>query len=294
MDKLTPINPEQLRDIVAQRGFNLHLIIKDYYLTVLLYLLQDIEGIYFKGGTALQKMFLNYSRISEDLDYTITRPLSVVRKEIEVKIVESGLFDGITIDKDVDKFVRLVVGYTGFNGVKGTIFIDVNGRGKLLLPSEKHLVAHFYSPAIPPFSVSTLHSKEMMAEKMAAAIGRNRPRDHFDIYKIIQSKHPLDLELVKQKCQDSGDEFDITKMFNKAQKLKNRWDLDLVPLLAEKITFQEVMTTLAKHFKLKEEKNKKKMIDEELKNSDGYKQLVKDLSLLIEKLPKYSKKKKLK
>ena len=43
-------------------------------------------------------------------------------------------------------------------------------------------------------------------------------------------------------------------MFNKAKKLKNRWDQDMIALLSEQITFQEVITTLAKHFNLKEEK----------------------------------------
>ena len=43
-------------------------------------------------------------------------------------------------------------------------------------------------------------------------------------------------------------------MFNRAKKLKNRWDEDMIALISEKINFQEVMITLAKHFKLKEEK----------------------------------------
>ena len=47
-------------------------------------------------------------------------------------------------------------------------------------------------------------------------------------------------------------------MFNNAKKLKRRWDEDLLPLLAEEISFEEVMKTLAKYFKLKEEKDKKK------------------------------------
>jgi len=45
-------------------------------------------------------------------------------------------------------------------------------------------------------------------------------------------------------------------MFNKAQMLKNRWDRDMVFLISEEITFQEVMKFLSKHFNLKEEKDK--------------------------------------
>ena len=96
--------------------------------------------------------------------------------------------------------------------------------------------------------------EEMIAEKMAAAIGRNKPRDHYDLYKIIKKGIPINLELVKKKCNSSGVEFNIIKMFNQAKKLKKRWDEDLIPLLSEEITFNEVMKTLAKEFKLKKEK----------------------------------------
>ena len=98
----------------------------------------------------------------------------------------------------------------------------------------------------------------MIAEKVAAAIGRNRPRDHFDIYMILNAKIPISMELVKEKCRQSKVEFNIIKMFNNASKLKHRWDKDLLPLLAEEISFEEVMKTLARHFKLKEEKDRKK------------------------------------
>lgn len=106
--------------------------------------------------------------------------------------------------------------------------------------------------------MQTLAQEEMIAEKIVAAIGRNQPRDHYDIYKIIKAKMPINIEMVKRKCKDSNVEFNIIKMFNSAKKLKNRWDEDLVPLLSEEVSFKEVITTLAKHFRLKEEKNKMK------------------------------------
>ncbi len=49
-------------------------------------------------------------------------------------------------------------------------------------------------------------------------------------------------------------------MFNNAKKLHNKWNDDMTSLIREKITFQEVMQTLAKHFKLKEEKEKLKEV----------------------------------
>ena len=129
-----------------------------------------------------------------------------------------------------------------------------------MLTPETYEIKHFYTEKIPPFSVTTLNQKEMLAEKVAATIGRNKPRDHFDVYQIIKRKMPIDLSLVKKKCESSGDTFDITKMFNNAKKLKNRWDEDMIPLLAEEIPFQDVMKTLAKYFKYAEKKEEKKLL----------------------------------
>ena len=94
--------------------------------------------------------------------------------------------------------------------------------------------------------MNTVGKEELIAEKMAAAIGRNKPRDHFDLYEIIMNKMNINMEIVKKKCKESGNDFDITKMFNNAKKLHSRWDDDIASLTREKITFQEVMQTLAK------------------------------------------------
>src|SRR3989339_158981 len=260
MAQIKIIEKDRLDLIIAEKGFLPALLTKDYYISLLLYILKDIKGIHFKGGTALQKTILDYSRLSEDIDFTLTRNLEDVKKEISMTINSSGFFGKITKDKDVQGFIRLIVPYDSELG-KETIFIDLNERGKLLTKPDRIVVHHFY-PSIPQASISCLSTKEMIAEKMAATIGRNKPRDHFDLYKIIKAGYDIDLELVRKKCEQSGDEFSIIRMFNRAKKLKNRWDEDMTALISGQITFQEVMSTLAKHFKLKDAK-------EELKNKNG-------------------------
>lgn len=238
--------------------FNLPKITKDYYVTLLLYLLRDIEGLHFKGGSALQKIFLDYSRLSEDVDYTVTSDLSAARGVIKAAVKESGLFLKVTKDKDVRGFLRFEAHYEDVLGQKDKVFIDLNSRAKLCLKPVKQAVPHFYSGHIPKFAISTLALKELVAEKVAAAIGRNQPRDHFDIYQIIRHKLPIDMKLVRKKCEASGHEFSVIRMFNRAKKLKNRWDADLLPLVRKEVHFQTVMKTLAKHFRLADEKEQLK------------------------------------
>jgi len=254
MDKIKAITKERLSEIAANSGFGITLINKDYFVTLILYLLRDMEGIYFKGGTALNKIYLNHARLSEDVDFTVTENVEKAQKRITSMLNESNIFEKFTKDKDVGGFVRIIAHYKGFSGEDGTVFIDLNQRGKPALKPEKNKIHHFYEGFIPEFSINTVSKEEMIAEKVAAAIGRNKPRDHYDIYQILKRDIPINLEIVKKKCEDSGYEFSIVKMFDNANKLHNRWNDDMTSLLAEDISFKDVMTFLAKHFKLKEEK----------------------------------------
>lgn len=111
---------------------------------------------------------------------------------------------------------------------------------------------HFYDEELPKFSVPTLAKKELFAEKLAATITRNKPRDHFDIYMLLKRGYDIDLKLAEKKCAPV--EFDIVRMFNKAKKLHKRWNEDMLPLLSEEIEFNEVIQTLAEYFDLKSNK----------------------------------------
>jgi predicted nucleotidyltransferase component of viral defense system len=257
MAEIKRVNEAKIRNLVGSTGFDTALLTKDYYVTAILYLLKDVKGMYFKGGTALQKIFLEYSRLSEDVDYTCTRKISVLRREIKDIILQSGLFDKVMKDKDVDGFLRLVVHYKDLAGKDDAVFIDLNERGKLCEKPETHKIHHFYLGDMPEFSVTTLSQDEMVAEKMAATMGRNKPRDHFDLYRMLEMGMKVNLDLVKKKCRQSGYEFSILRMFNNAKKLKNRWDTDMMPLLSEEVPFEQVIRLLAKAFNLKEAKEKK-------------------------------------
>jgi len=250
------MDPERLRIIAGKEKFNLAMIEKDYMLTKVLYMIRDIKGMYFKGGTAINKILLEHARLSEDLDFS----LAISTKQAEKKIIEQlsdPLITNITKGKEVDGFTRIIVRYR-LIGPEGEIFLDLNSRAKLLKEPKERIISHFYAQEFPFFSIKTLAEEELIAEKVAATIGRNKPRDYYDVYNLIKAGKKISLSLVKKKCEGSGKEYDVLKMFNNAQKLKNRWDADMNALIREKVSFEEVMKFLAKSFKLKEEKEKRK------------------------------------
>jgi predicted nucleotidyltransferase component of viral defense system len=257
MDEIKRITKNELYEIASTKKFSKNLLAKDYVLTEILFLLKNVPNIYFKGGTALQKTILHHSRLSEDIDFTLTTNVKKIDLEIIQILEKSKMFNSITHDKNVTQFIRIVVAYNLFEEIKGTVFIDLNEKADLLCTPEKKVIEHFYKNNIPNFSINLLAEEELIAEKLRAGITRNKPRDHFDIYQIIKTHHQINYKLAEEKCKNAGVEFSIIRLFNKAKTLKNRWGTDMVPLLAEEIEFTTVMCFLAKHFKLKEEKQKK-------------------------------------
>src|SRR3989338_11614000 len=165
--------------IVSEHNFQRALLLKASYLTFILNLIKNVIGIYFKGGTALNKIFLNHARLSEDIDFTLTRNEKEVRDEILEVVKKLDFLKEHKEGKSVEGFIRIIVICSSELG-DSELFIDLNQRGKLILPSEVHKINHFYSPFIPEFSIKTLAREEIIAEKVAASIGRNKPRDHFD------------------------------------------------------------------------------------------------------------------
>lgn len=102
------ITKDRIREIAASRRFSELIMTKDYYATVVLYLLKDVDGLFFKGGTALQKIFLNYSRLSEDVDYTVTKSVRELWTVVSKLLLDSGMFKSISQGKSVAGLVRLI------------------------------------------------------------------------------------------------------------------------------------------------------------------------------------------
>ncbi|MEW6295888.1 MAG: nucleotidyl transferase AbiEii/AbiGii toxin family protein [Candidatus Diapherotrites archaeon] len=249
------ISKARLQNIAAEKGFNLIYLEKDYFLTVLLYLIKDIKGLYFKGGTALNKTVFNHTRLSEDLDFTCTAKISEVKRKIEEIIKENlGLFTRIGTDKETGKFTRIQVFYKGYFRKKEYVNVDLNANARIHLKPEEKNVKHFYYRKIPRFSVQTLNFKELIAEKVSATFGRNAPRDYYDLYNIITKKIPVNIKLVKQKLKEHNQKFDINKIFKPGSKVYSRWQTDLLPLTKTKPEYKKVIKTIAKYFKYKQKK----------------------------------------
>lgn len=250
------IELKELQVIAGEKGFDLETIVKDYYLTLLLYRLSGIKELYFKGGTALNKIYFNHVRLSEDLDFTVKGNVQKIEAHIRQAIQQEKDFTNITHDKKTRQFIRLLVHYE--SALKPDyVIVDLNQKASIHLKPEEKEVKHFYLGKIPKFSVQTINFKELIAEKVSATFQRNAPRDYYDLYNIITKKIPINIRLVKQKLKEHNQKFDVNKIFKQGNKVYNRWETYLLPLTKTKPDYKKVIKTIAKHFKYKQTKESK-------------------------------------
>ena len=233
----------QFADVVnmaANRtGFRASLIEKDYYLTFILSKLDELsDGLIFKGGTCLNKIYYSYYRLSEDLDFSMRLPEYTTtrgnrRKTIQPikdKIEDFAKKLGFSIE-DVEKAGRneskQYVYYFIYKSVlqpsDQLIKFEIGLRFNPICAVEKKTVQHKFlhpftkEPLFDGGKVNCLSLKEIVSEKLRAAALREiiAPRDFYDLDFILRHDFNLaDKEvagLFKKKIEEDGGDSDLAK-----------------------------------------------------------------------------------
>jgi len=147
-----------------------------------------------KGGTAINYIYFNLPRLSEDidLDYVCSHDKEQMQKDR--KIIDKNLLALFkkhgykTEKKDSWIIAKYFLHYTGINNNKDVIKLDLNYFKRIsVLPLSKKKIKHFFD--IHPFEVNTYQIEELLAEKISAMISRSTPRDIYDIYNLEHVKY---------------------------------------------------------------------------------------------------------
>jgi predicted nucleotidyltransferase component of viral defense system len=255
---------ESLRTLIAanQRnsGFSGILLEKDFYLTVLLALLLQVDHeLIFKGGTCLNKCYLGYYRLSEDLDFIHSNSggkTRNVRRDDLQKTDEllRGIIDdlpGMTCGP-AEKFdehhqYRISINYDSLLIDNASIKLEVTHRHTLYkVPREMPLHHQFIHPVTgnPYHDTGTILSidlEEAAAEKVRACLTRRNPaiRDFFDLWyirehtEINMSDGPF-CTLVQRKLQESEGIIDLDKS---VKLLERQISEELTPTLNKEYPF---------------------------------------------------------
>jgi predicted nucleotidyltransferase component of viral defense system len=244
----------------GQTGFNATLIEKDYFCTVLLQYLYDQPDcpLIFRGGTCIGKVYADFYRLSEDLDFLISTPpeasISVRRKgmapvmewvkKISVEMSILTLPEDFTGHNSSRQYVAYVTYPSVFLTEEAArIKIEVGLREAPLMPSvqmkARTLLLNPFTrkSLVPDISLTTLSMKEAIAEKLRAALTRLEPaiRDFFDIdYLASQNKMDLNdrqlFDLLAEKLKVPGNPpIDLSQA--RKDKLKTQINTELKPVL---------------------------------------------------------------
>ena len=204
-------------------GFSARLVEKDYYCSLLLYdfALAFQRGMVFKGGTCLSKVYADFYRFSEDLDFVIPIEIKAPRAERRAIIVpfrdhlmrlserlpcfhSAEPLRGFNLSKQyIGRYAyrSLVTGQSEF------IKVEIGLREPLFDPIELRwartmlLDPFSNAPALAPIAVNVMSIRETYAEKFRAALTRREPavRDFYDIAHAVHTQilHLNDARLVE-------------------------------------------------------------------------------------------------
>lgn len=244
----------------GQTGLNASLIEKDYFCTVLLqYLYQQQDcPLIFRGGTCIGKVYADFYRLSEDLDFMISTPpeVSIANRRKRMAPVKewvnslSSEMDILTLADDFNghNSSRQYVAYitypsTFLSGEAARIKIEIGLRENTLMPpvemKARTLLLNPFArkSLVPDIDLIALSMKEAVAEKLRAALTRLEPaiRDFFDIDYLV-SQHQVDvsdqhlLNLLAKKLKVPGNP-PIDMSSGRKEKLKTQLNTELKPVL---------------------------------------------------------------
>ena len=252
----TAVNFTSQRTAVAAR-----LIEKDFFCSMLLeYLASASEALVFKGGTCLAKVYAEFYRLSEDLDFVISTPVNAKRAERSKQVAALKkavaelvrqmpafrMVQPLTGANNSTQYIAIVGYWSLISGQEDSIKIEVGLREPLLttvrVGSARTILLNPLSdqPVMEPLLLSCISKIEAFAEKFRAAMTRRDVaiRDFYDIdfalrrLDIQMSDEDL-VKLVGQKLAIPGnDAVDVSG--GRLQALRRQLETQLKPVLREK------------------------------------------------------------
>lgn len=231
------MNREELKDYIGITAFSLGHIEKDYFQHIVLSALSRkwSSPLVFKGGTALQKIGLT-ARFSEDLDFTEKKDISTENISDTIKKAISSYNYPLEIDRFSDKEISV-----GFRvKIQGPLYrnnhgscsirLEISRREKVLLRPSVEEINPIYKDIIP-YIIKVMDKNEIAAEKVRAILTRDKARDLYDLYKLIENNVDFNIDLIDKKLKYYDRRFDSSAFIKRCKELSKRWDKDLGSLM---------------------------------------------------------------
>jgi len=241
------ITKRELQDYARLKGINLGNAEKDYLIDIALMSISSHtkNEIVFKGGTCLYK-FHKLDRFSEDIDFSAisTIDLDVLVSRIISDFERFGIKAIIHKKKESYNSILITFKIEGplFFGRQiscATLGIDMNLKSPVFLEPE-FLTYNSSYPDISRVSVLCMRKEEIFAEKIRAIITRNRARDLFDLYFLIDKGVFADESLVNKKMEYYNIKFNFNELVKKIKAFEKSWEKELAGFASSTPKFEEI------------------------------------------------------
>ncbi len=233
------LEKEEIERIAGIKRLSVKNTEKDYLLELLLFILAGEAGkkMVFKGGTALYKL-QSLNRFSEDLDFTLdSAKLDVGSffQKIMRKLKSVGVDGRIKEIEDYvnQKNVKLELKGPLFDGnVKNISVLSVNisAKEKPLYEPEQRKIFPQYAD-IPAFDVFVMPLDELFAEKVRALLTRDKARDMYDAWFLLNKGAKLNARDVNKKLKKHSMSFSKEDFIVKLDEKEKSWKPDLSGLV---------------------------------------------------------------
>ena len=238
-------------------GFDAYKLEKDFLLTVILiFIWRHYKELVFKGWTCLNKIYLDYFRLSEDLDFVVINTWNRTERKAILEDYKQRLTKDLAI-----LWLEITDQRTKYNEDRQWIFnfsytslidnslqniqIDITMKEKLEIePTSKHIKSIFISKTMEEnifvqHTITCMEFDEIVAEKTRASLTRTQPaiRDFFDVWYIKNfAKFDFDriMNLIETKLEESNHEYTIDESFDLLEK---QIETDLKPVLKKNFEF---------------------------------------------------------
>jgi predicted nucleotidyltransferase component of viral defense system len=240
----------QIQRLAQRHRIGMQVQERDYLQHLLLSLLYTrSQALIFKGGTALRLVY-HGNRYSEDLDFNGPDDVDSLRHlwgDVVASLWDFGILaqtrneweSAVGYSFDVSFAGPL---YDGRDRSKGKVRVDVNRRPEVV-ETRRVLVNSDYDD-VRPFVVTVLTPEHVLAEKVRALLMRGKPRDLYDIWLLLNQGVALDRSLIARKLELYEIAFSPQAVEEAVARVRADWERDLRPLLAQFVTYEDVLDVL--------------------------------------------------
>lgn len=226
----------QIKEFSKLSKTNESVVIREYIQTIFLkelYSEKFSKKVFFKGGTAIRLVF-NGSRFSEDLDFTVMENLVEFELVLKVFFEKLNKLYGFSFKKreTVSNGLKYLL-TASLEAVDYKIFInlDFSFREKVLRQTKSIIKTDY--PIIFTVFVNHLSINEIVAEKVRAIMTREKGRDIYDLWFLLNKNAIIEKELVEEKLKYYKiNKFDPKELMDRVAAFsRSQFIIDLKPFV---------------------------------------------------------------